>query len=131
MLAVGPCVLVASSNPGHLSCPLGNAACALPCAQHLAKEVVQSRKAVGRIYTNKAHMQSLSTALTEQLGELGWSAPLTLPGVLHARCTAFNALARVQGRVGWHNNQQDERSQAFAWSKYSTSRSYTEPCEPW
>lgn len=39
-------------------------------ARHLAKEVVQSRKAVGRIYTNKAHMQSLSTALTEQLAML-------------------------------------------------------------
>lgn len=37
--------------------------------QHLAKEIVQSRKAVSRLYVNKAHMQSLNTALTEQLGE--------------------------------------------------------------
>ncbi|GLC32973.1 hypothetical protein PLESTM_000010000 [Pleodorina starrii] len=36
-------------------------------AKHLAKEIVQSRKAVTRLYTNKAHMQSLNTALMEQL----------------------------------------------------------------
>ncbi|KXZ56318.1 hypothetical protein GPECTOR_1g280 [Gonium pectorale] len=39
-------------------------------AKHLAKEIIQSRKAVSRLYTNKAHMQSLSTALTEQLAML-------------------------------------------------------------
>jgi hypothetical protein len=40
----------------------------MPCAQHLAKEVVQSRRAVGRLYTNKAQMLSLGTQLKEQLG---------------------------------------------------------------
>lgn len=62
-----------------------NAACVLPCTQHLAKEVVQSRKAVGRIYTNKAHMQSLSTALTEQLGK---------PGLLDAALALRSPCAR-------------------------------------
>ncbi len=46
-----------------------HAQCAVPL-QHLAKEVLASRKAVSRLYINKAHMQSLSTALTEQLGEI-------------------------------------------------------------
>ena len=40
------------------------------CAQHLAKEVVQSRHVVGRLYTNKAQLMSVGTSLTEQLG--GW-----------------------------------------------------------
>ncbi|KAG2450517.1 hypothetical protein HYH02_005018 [Chlamydomonas schloesseri] len=39
-------------------------------AKHLAKEIVQSRKAVSRLYVNKAHMQSLNTSLTEQLAML-------------------------------------------------------------
>lgn len=49
-----------------------------PLLQHLAKEIVQSRKAVGRMYTNKAQLISLGTSLTEQLGErpVGW-----LPGL--------------------------------------------------
>jgi charged multivesicular body protein 3 len=34
----------------------------------LAKEILHSRKAVTRLYTNKAHMMSISNALTEQLG---------------------------------------------------------------
>lgn len=33
----------------------------------LAKEIVHSRKAVGRLYVNKAQMMSISSALTEQL----------------------------------------------------------------
>ncbi|GFR47283.1 hypothetical protein Agub_g8970 [Astrephomene gubernaculifera] len=39
-------------------------------AKHLAREIIQSRRAITRLYVNKAHMQSLSTALTEQLGML-------------------------------------------------------------
>ncbi|KAG2493317.1 hypothetical protein HYH03_008452 [Edaphochlamys debaryana] len=39
-------------------------------AKHLAKEIVQSRKAISRIYVNKAHMQSLDTSLREQLAML-------------------------------------------------------------
>ncbi|EFJ43867.1 hypothetical protein VOLCADRAFT_102242 [Volvox carteri f. nagariensis] len=39
-------------------------------AKHLAKEIIQSRKAVARLYTNKAHLQSLNTALMEQLAML-------------------------------------------------------------
>lgn len=35
--------------------------------KHLAKEIVQSRKAVARIYTSKAQMMSVGTALTSQL----------------------------------------------------------------
>lgn len=38
-------------------------------SQILAKEIVHSRKAVGRLYVNKAQMMSISSALTEQLGE--------------------------------------------------------------
>ena len=37
--------------------------------QHLAREVVQSRRAVSRLYTNKAQLMSVGTSLTEQLGE--------------------------------------------------------------
>lgn len=44
-----------------------------PSAQHLAKEIVHSRKAVARIYTNRAHMMGIGTALTEQLG--AWCRP--------------------------------------------------------
>lgn len=33
----------------------------------LAKEIIHSRKAISRMYTNKAHMSSLSSSLTEQL----------------------------------------------------------------
>jgi len=44
--------------------------------QVLAKEIIHSRKAVGRLYVNKAHMISISNALTEQLGKyverVGW-----------------------------------------------------------
>jgi hypothetical protein len=36
----------------------------------LAKEVLHSRKAIGRLYVNKAQMMSIGNALTEQLGEL-------------------------------------------------------------
>lgn len=41
-------------------------------SQHLAKEILQSRKAVTRLYTNKAHMMSLGTQLTEQMGQSIW-----------------------------------------------------------
>jgi hypothetical protein len=37
--------------------------------QVLAKEIIHSRKAVGRLYVNKAQMISIGNALTEQLGE--------------------------------------------------------------
>ncbi len=37
--------------------------------QSLAKEIIMSRKTIGRLYTNKAQIMSLSTQLTEQLGE--------------------------------------------------------------
>lgn len=39
----------------------------LGSARHLAKEILASRKAVGRLYTNKAQMMSIGTALKEQL----------------------------------------------------------------
>ena len=45
--------------PWH-ACPLR--------VQHLAKEVVQSRQVVGRLYTNKAQLMSVGSSLTEQLG---------------------------------------------------------------
>lgn len=35
----------------------------------MAKEILNSRKAVTRIYTNKAHLMTLGTTLTEQMGE--------------------------------------------------------------
>jgi hypothetical protein len=35
----------------------------------LAKEIIHSRKAVSRLYVNKAQMMSIANALTEQLGE--------------------------------------------------------------
>lgn len=37
--------------------------------QILAKEIVHSRKAISRLYVNKAQMISIGNALTEQLGE--------------------------------------------------------------
>ncbi len=37
-------------------------------SQVLAREVLHSRKAVSRLYVNKAHMMSINNALTEQLG---------------------------------------------------------------
>jgi hypothetical protein len=37
--------------------------------QVLAKEIIHSRKAVSRLYVNKAQMISLGHALTEQLGK--------------------------------------------------------------
>jgi hypothetical protein len=43
--------------------------------QHLAKEIIQSRRTVSRLYTNKAQLISLNTSLTEQMG----AAP-RLPG---------------------------------------------------
>jgi hypothetical protein len=36
----------------------------------LAKEVLHSRKAISRLYVNKAQMMSIGNALTEQLGKL-------------------------------------------------------------
>jgi hypothetical protein len=36
--------------------------------QVLAKEVLHSRKAISRLYVNKAQMMSIGNALTEQLG---------------------------------------------------------------
>lgn len=39
------------------------------CVQVLAKEIIHSRKAVSRLYVNKAQMMSIANALTEQLGE--------------------------------------------------------------
>ncbi|KAG1677803.1 hypothetical protein FOA52_008567 [Chlamydomonas sp. UWO 241] len=36
-------------------------------AKYLAKQIVQSRKAITRLYTNKAQMVSLGTSLTEQM----------------------------------------------------------------
>ena len=48
-----------SHFPWH-ACPLR--------VQHLAKEVVQSRQVVGRLYTNKAQLMSVGSSLTEQLG---------------------------------------------------------------
>jgi hypothetical protein len=38
--------------------------------QVLAKEVLHSRKAISRLYVNKAQMMSIGNALAEQLGEL-------------------------------------------------------------
>jgi len=38
--------------------------------QVLAKEIIHSRKAISRLYVNKAHMISIGNALTEQLGEM-------------------------------------------------------------
>ena len=35
----------------------------------LAKEVIQSRKAVTRIYTSKAHLNSVQCQMKSQLGE--------------------------------------------------------------
>ena len=37
--------------------------------QSMAKEILHSRKAVSRLYTNRAQMMGIGTALTEQLGE--------------------------------------------------------------
>uniref|UniRef100_A0A7S0VVV3 Uncharacterized protein n=1 Tax=Polytomella parva TaxID=51329 RepID=A0A7S0VVV3_9CHLO len=39
-------------------------------AKHLAREIVQSRKAVSRLYTNKAQLISLSTSLSEQMATM-------------------------------------------------------------
>jgi hypothetical protein len=49
------------------------------CVQVLAREIVQSRKAVGRLYVNKAQMMCVGNALSEQLGAK--NAPRT-PGNL-------------------------------------------------
>jgi len=38
--------------------------------QVLAKEIIHSRKAISRLYVDKAHMISIGNALTEQLGEM-------------------------------------------------------------
>ena len=35
----------------------------------LAKEVVQARKTIGRIYTSKAHLNSVQSQMKAQLGE--------------------------------------------------------------
>lgn len=45
--------------------------CVVCCCsiQVLAKEIIHSRKAVSRLYVNKAQMISIGNALTEQLGE--------------------------------------------------------------
>ncbi len=40
---------------------------------------MHSRKAVGRLYVNKAHMMSIGHALTEQLGESWVEAAVLQP----------------------------------------------------
>lgn len=52
----------------------------IPSAKALAREVVQSRRAVGRLYTNKAQIISLSTALTEQLAFIRVAGTLSKSG---------------------------------------------------
>lgn len=37
-------------------------------AKVLAKELIHTRKVTTRLYTNKAHMMSMNSQLTEQLG---------------------------------------------------------------
>eukprot|EP00775_Hariotina_reticulata_P002794 gene2794-3087_t len=46
----------------------------------LAKEIIHSRKAISRLYVNKAHMMSVSNALTEQLAMLRVSGTLQKSG---------------------------------------------------
>mmetsp|Transcript_23 Transcript_23/g.43 ORF Transcript_23/g.43 Transcript_23/m.43 type:complete len:214 (-) Transcript_23:765-1406(-) len=48
----------------------------LGSAKHLAKEIIQSRKAVSRMYTNKAQLISLDVALKEQLAMIKVSGTL-------------------------------------------------------
>ena len=52
------------------ACPVPTSRLLLRLAvpQHLAKEIVQSRRTISRLYTNKAQLISLNTSLTEQLG---------------------------------------------------------------
>jgi hypothetical protein len=59
-------LLLAALLSGCLAC---NAACCRAVWQILAKEIVHSRKAISRLYVNKAQMISIGNALTEQLGE--------------------------------------------------------------
>jgi hypothetical protein len=58
--------------------------------QVLAKEIIHSRKAISRLYVNKAHMISIGNALTEQLGEMLFQAWVILqewPGsILRQAC---------------------------------------------
>ncbi len=53
-----------------------------PATQHLAKEIVQSRRAVVRLHTNKAQLMSVGNALTEQLGTALPFPVMSLPDVL-------------------------------------------------
>lgn len=48
------------------------AACAI-----LAKEIIRSRKAVNRLYASKAHLNSVSMSMKNQLGKywFSWKAP--------------------------------------------------------
>ena len=55
--------------------------------QVLAKEIVHSRKAVSRLYVNKAQLISLGHALTEQLGEHGKQRCLACS--LHGVCMGY------------------------------------------
>lgn len=42
---------------------------ALLCKQVLAKEILATRKAVSRMYTNKAQLMDIGITLTQQMGE--------------------------------------------------------------
>lgn len=42
--------------------------CSQTALQVLAKELIHTRKVTTRLYTNKAHMMSMNSQLTEQLG---------------------------------------------------------------
>ena len=57
-----------ASAKWHHPRPSSPRGCTCYCLQLLAKELVHTRKATTRLYTNKAHMMNMSAQLTEQLG---------------------------------------------------------------
>ena len=73
--------------------------CTCCCLQLLAKELVHTRKATTRLYTNKAHMMNMSAQLTEQLGiakvagTLNKSTVVSMRQALHCSCLVADTTA--------------------------------------
>ena len=60
-------------------------------AKTLAKELVHTRRMTTRLWTNKAHMMSMSSQLTEQLGMVKVAGTLKQSTQVHLVQTLMNA----------------------------------------
>lgn len=90
----------------------------------LAKEIIHSRKAVSRLYVNKAQMISIGNALTEQLGER------STPHILCLVDTHYCSSSSSSSSRGQHALQQllYEQQRMFADKAPAAVSSATQPC---